>query len=101
MFVREFFSKQLFLLQIPHKMFNATVAGTSKNYLRSECVSDSGGGSRIGSRCNINEVEWGASRNIKVNYKLKTLLMNTKQLPNIYFFIIPECLRCPSITYQQ
>ena len=53
-------------------MFNATVAGTSKKYLRSECVGDSRGGSRSGSRRNINEVEWGASRNIKVNYKVKT-----------------------------
>ena len=47
-------------------MFNATVAGTSSNHLRSECLKDSRGGSKAGSRCNINEVEWGSNRNIKV-----------------------------------
>lgn len=50
-------------------MFNATVAGTSRNHLRSECSNDSRGGSRAGSGSNINEVEWGASNNMKVILK--------------------------------
>ena len=36
-------------------MFNATVAGTSKKYLRSACVNYSRGGRKGGRRFNIND----------------------------------------------
>ena len=45
-------------------MFNATVAGSAKTFLRTECINDSRAGSRAGSACNVNEVEWGAARKV-------------------------------------
>ena len=45
-------------------MFNATVAGTTRKFLKSHCVKKQG--SRGGSRFDINEVEWRTKRNIQV-----------------------------------
>ena len=51
-------------------MFNATVAGTTRKFLKSHCVKKQG--SRGGSRFDINEVEWGTKRNIKVGTEKNT-----------------------------
>merc|ERR1711872_438358 len=59
------------------KMFNATVAGASNHYLRSEHISDSRGSSRKGSGHNIGEVELGASRHNKTVLEAKVLLIRS------------------------
>ena len=53
-------------------MFNATVAGTTRKFLKSHCVKKYKQGSRGGSRFDINEMEWGTKRNIKVGREKNT-----------------------------
>ena len=61
-------------------MFNATVAGTTRKFLKSHCVKKYKHGSRGGSRFDVNEVEWGTKRNIKVGIRKNYLQFHVNVL---------------------